>query len=191
MLCEKPTLRGSKVLLRPLSPADLEPYLELLNDPEGQKLTGSHGTFTREVASGWLQSLATKEDRVDLAIVRLETDTLIGEVVINMLNTIDRSANLRIALGPAPHRGLGFGTEAILLITTWAFEALPLHRLSLEVFEFNPRAAHVYEKVGFVREGVLRQCLFWEGAYYDAIVMSILKPEHEARRAAALVTTRA
>lgn len=189
MLCPKPTLKGNRVLLRPLSPLDIEPYLMMLNDAEGQKLTGSHGSFSREVALGWLQSLGEKENRVDLGIVRLDSGVLVGEVVLNQLQFEDRNANLRIGIGPAHHRGLGFGTEALSLLVGWAFEHLPLHRLSLEVFEFNPRAAHVYEKLGFIREGLLRQCLLWEGSYYNAILMSMLKPEYEARRPSTLATT--
>gem|GEM_PF-4146497 len=53
--------------------------------------------------------------------------------------------------------------------------------LELEVYDFNPRAIHVYEKAGFVREGVRRDVLLWDGVYQSAIVMSILKPEYEQR----------
>ena len=58
---------------------------------------------------------------------------------------------------------------------------IDLHRIELEVYDFNPRAAHVYEKAGFVREGVRRDVLYWQGHYHDAITMSILKPEYEKR----------
>jgi RimJ/RimL family protein N-acetyltransferase len=53
------------------------------------------------------------------------------------------------------------------------------------VFAFNERAAHVYERVGFVREGVLRDTLYWDGVYHDSIVMSILRPEWDDGREAA------
>ena len=57
------------------------------------------------------------------------------------------------------------------------FEQLGLHRISLEVYAFDPRARRVYEKVGFVAEGVLRHALLWEGERVGATVMSILTPE--------------
>jgi RimJ/RimL family protein N-acetyltransferase len=59
------------------------------------------------------------------------------------------------------------------------FNNLNLHRIELGVFDFNPRAIHVYEKLGFKREGVLRDYLFSDGAYHDQILMSIL--DHEYR----------
>ncbi|GHE85800.1 hypothetical protein GCM10014715_47620 [Streptomyces spiralis] len=62
------------------------------------------------------------------------------------------------------------------------FEQLGLHRISLEVYAFNPRARRVYEKVGFLAEGVLRDALLWEGERVDAAVMSILAPEWSQHR---------
>jgi RimJ/RimL family protein N-acetyltransferase len=63
------------------------------------------------------------------------------------------------------------------MITGYGFEVLGLHRIDLEVYSFNPRARHVYEKVGFVAEGVLRDALRWDGHWVDATVMSVLAPE--------------
>jgi RimJ/RimL family protein N-acetyltransferase len=45
------------------------------------------------------------------------------------------------------------------------------------VFAFNPRAIHVYKKLGFKREGVRREVLFWDGEYHDVIVMGLLRRE--------------
>jgi len=49
------------------------------------------------------------------------------------------------------------------------------------VYDFNPRAQHVYEKIGFVREGVRRDVLFWEGKYQSGIIMSLLGHEYLSR----------
>jgi RimJ/RimL family protein N-acetyltransferase len=59
----------------------------------------------------------------------------------------------------------------------FAFRELNLHRVELEVFEFNPRAAHCYEKAGFQHEGIRRQALFRNGRYHDAHQMAILQEE--------------
>ena len=98
---------------------------------------------------------------------------------MNDIDVRNRSANFRIMLLDEIHFGKGYGTEATKLILKHGFGQLNLHRIDLEVYDFNPRAARVYEKAGFVREGVKRDVLFWDGAYHGAIVMSILKPEFE------------
>jgi RimJ/RimL family protein N-acetyltransferase len=83
---------------------------------------------------------------------------------------------LRILIGPAG-QNRGLGTEATRLIVGYGFERLGLHRISLEVYAFNPRARRAYEKAGFRAEGVLRESLRYGGQWIDATVMSILAPE--------------
>jgi RimJ/RimL family protein N-acetyltransferase len=61
----------------------------------------------------------------------------------------------------------------------YGIRQLHLYRIELEVYDFNPRAQHVYEKVGFVQEGIRRDVLLWKGVYHSAIVMSILADEYE------------
>jgi RimJ/RimL family protein N-acetyltransferase len=78
-------------------------------------------------------------------------------------------------------RGRGLGTEATQLIIGHGFGYLGLHRISLEVYAFNPRAKHVYEKAGFCAEGVLREALRYNDQWIDATVMSILGREWVAR----------
>jgi RimJ/RimL family protein N-acetyltransferase len=52
-----------------------------------------------------------------------------------------------------------------------------MHRVELAVYRFNPRARRVYDKVGFVYEGTMRDALLWEGNWVDADTMSILDRE--------------
>lgn len=91
--------------------------------------------------------------------------------------------HFRILLGPGG-RNRGLGSEATRLTIDHAFSTTELHRLELEVFAFNPRAQRVCEKAGFVVEGVRRDALRFDGAFVDAVVMSILRPEWESRRRA-------
>ena len=103
--------------------------------------------------------------------------TYIGEVVLNQFDDDNRSASFRIALQGKDFYGQGYGTEATKLIVDYGFSQLNLHRIELEVYDFNPRAQRVYEKAGFKKEGVKRDVLLWEGSYQSAIVMSILEDE--------------
>ncbi len=64
----------------------------------------------------------------------------------------------------------------------YGFERVGLHRIELELFAFNPRARRVYEKVGFVAEGVLRDVKCDGDGWVDTTVMSILSYEWERHR---------
>jgi len=105
--------------------------------------------------------------------------------VINEWDFDNHSCSFRIALS-AGARNRGLGTEATRLIVGYVFDEIDdpaqVNRLSLEVFDFNERAAAVYEKVGFVREGVQREALFWDGMFHDAITMSILRRDRASHQ---------
>ena len=74
------------------------------------------------------------------------------------------------------------------MILGHAFDIVGVHRVELEVYAFNPRARHVYEKIGFVHEGTKRDALWWDGEWIDAHTMAVLAHEwaahhgHPARR---------
>jgi RimJ/RimL family protein N-acetyltransferase len=185
----KPTLIGEKVILRPFDlDQDAGPLREVLTDPEALRLTGSNRDpadptgaprWDEAAESGFLAWYGTRNDqpdRLDLAVVDQATGRCVGEVVLNDWVHVNRSCSFRIILGPGG-RDRGLGTEATRLIVGYGFEHLGLHRISLEVYSFNPRARRVYEKVGFIAEGVLRDALRWDDEWIDATIMSILAPE--------------
>lgn len=173
----QPVLEGDRVRLRPFREDDLDALWEMLGDEEGRRLTGTHATFTREQSDRWYRSRASQTDRLDLAIADVDSDTCVGEVVLHEFDADNRSCGFRISLlGPAVF-GRGYGTEATRLVLGHAFATVGLHRIELEVYDLNPRARRVYEKVGFVEEGRRREALYWDGAYHDAIVMGLLADE--------------
>ncbi|KUH38663.1 MULTISPECIES: GNAT family N-acetyltransferase [Streptomyces] len=174
----KPTLTGDRVVLRPLTAADTETMAGVIDDPETARLTGSagHPPFTIERLRAWYASRAEQTDRLDLGLVDRASGELVGELVLHEWDEPNRSCGFRIAIGPHG-RDRGLGTEAVRLLLGYGFERLGLHRIHLEVYAFNPRALRVYERVGFVREGVGREALLHGGEWIDAVRMAILAPE--------------
>lgn len=187
MFAAKPTLHGERVVLRPLSVDDADAMLAAMRDPEVLRLTGmTRGAsdagppLDRVQARSWYGSLAGNPERLDLAILDRGTGVVVGEIVLNELDVDSRAVNLRMLIGP-DGRGRGLGSEAIELVLGYAFEQVGLHRISLEVYAFNPRARHVYEKVGFTHEGTKREVLRYDDGWVDADQMAILDHEWRAR----------
>jgi len=182
-----PRLEGERAVLRPFTPADVEAMGPILADPDVIRLTGSAHT-SAEVAEmagrpelddrtrTWYATRADQPDRLDLALVDRATDVCVGEAVLNEWSPEDRSANLRILIGPAG-RDRGLGSEAVRLLVDHAFAATDLERISLEVLSINPRARRVYERAGFVEEGRLRAAFRFDGQPVDVIVMAVLRAE--------------
>ncbi|MBD0708991.1 MULTISPECIES: GNAT family N-acetyltransferase [unclassified Streptomyces] len=178
----KPTLTGDLVVLRPPAEDDVAALSPMFQDPETARLTGMHTVFGEAALRRWYGSRGEQDDRLDLVVVERATGAVVGEVVLNEWDEPNESCAFRICFTPAG-TGRGLGTEATRLILGHAFEGLGLHRVWLEVYAFNPRARHIYEKAGFRAEGVLRGALLWAGERVDATVMSILAPEWAARQA--------
>jgi len=63
------------------------------------------------------------------------------------------------------------------VILRYAFTEINMNRVTLNVFEFNPRAIRAYEKAGFRHEGRMRKVLNKEGKRWDMLYMSILREE--------------
>ncbi len=105
---------------------------------------------------------------------------LAGFAILRGLASPHRSVRLQRIVVANADRGVG----KIMLrgILDYVFQELRAHRLWLDVFETNTRAQHVYESLGFHREGILREAVFRDGEYHTQILMSILDREYEAGR---------
>jgi RimJ/RimL family protein N-acetyltransferase len=178
---DQPVLEGVLVRLVPLTEAVYEDYWSAMADADVTRLTGTHASFEPAQVRSWLATRQDQHDRADWAILRRTDDTFLGEAVINDFDPDNESAGYRVWLaGPAVF-GRGYGSEATRLVVDYALDVVGLHRLSLEVYDHNPRARHVYEKCGFVLEGRLRDALCWEGRWHDALTMAILRTDPRPR----------
>lgn len=176
-------LNGEKVYLKPLGKEYLEEYWQNFEDSsiESTIFTGTQGVFKRDDFERYLGNIASDQSRVDFLIFSKESNEILGEVVLNDIYRNNRSANIRVAINRKQDFGCGYGTEAIILALNYGFGMLNLHRVELSVLTFNERAIHVYEKIGFQREGVQRDAWYFNHKYYDLMTMSILEDEFRER----------
>ncbi len=177
----KPTLTGRLVRLRPFRDGDAEVMAQIISDPEVRRLTGSVESTAEaerpEVVLDdrlrhWYATRNEQADRLDLAVEDAATGRLVGEVVLNEVDLVELTCNLRVLIGP-DGRGRGLGTEAVGLATAHGIERLGMRRITLEVFEFNPRAQRVYEKVGYRVTGVRPGGLVFDGVEVAALDMAV------------------
>ncbi len=180
-LATKPTISGRLVTLRPFRDGDSEVMAEIIADPEVRRLTGSVKSTAEaehpdlvldDRVRDWYATRGDQPDRLDLAIEDAASGILVGEVVLNEVDLVALTCNLRVLIGPGG-RERGLGTEAVGLATAYGIERLGLRRITLEVFEFNPRARRVYEKVGYVVTGVRPGALVFDGVEVAAVDMAV------------------
>ena len=107
----------------------------------------------------------------------LDENKLLGGLGLNVISWAAREAFIGIFIGEREYWGRGCGTDAMSVILRYAFTELNLWRVSLGVFEYNPRAIRSYEKVGFQHEGRMRKYLNHEGKRWELLYMGILREE--------------
>ncbi|EAA9756084.1 N-acetyltransferase, partial [Salmonella enterica] len=174
-------METKRIYLRPFESTDVDGYFPGLFDAEMRRLTGTQNSFTRSQVERYIENAAQDDSRLMLLIALQENDQVIGDIALMDMHTKNRSAHIRIAIDNTEHQGKGYGSEALLLMLDYGFGICNLHRIELEVYAFNPRAIRTYEKLGFQREGVRRDALFYNHLYHDAIQMSILEEEFRER----------
>ena len=163
-------LDGELVHLRPATPADRDPIIDILADPT--------------VAAWWQTADPAIDapellDDGELAIWLVETDgTVVGLIMAGEETDPQyRHASIDIALGAAG-QGRGLGSDAIRTVARWLIDARGHHRLIIDPSIENDRAIRTYAKIGFRPVGTLRAYEQWrDGSWHDGLLMDLLADE--------------
>ena len=176
-------ITGTRVRLRAIRREDLETLRGYVNDPEVMQYSNQYQPISEAAQEEWFAGLGRAHDSVWFALddVRGDEAKLVGTCCLVGIDWVSRLAELRIRIGDKSAWGCGLGTEATRILVNYAFEDLNLERVWLRVFEMNPRAIRMYEKVGFVQEGRLRRASFIQGKMVDVLLMGMLKDEWGAQ----------
>ncbi|GAB4560777.1 MAG: GNAT family protein [Anaerolineae bacterium] len=174
-------LYGSRIRLRAPERDDLPTFVRWFNDPEVRHYLRMYAPLSLAQEERWFESLISSSSDFVFVIEVPEEGrwTPIGNTGLHRVDWKNRMAAFGIAIGEKAYWNQGYGTDATQTMLKFAFHELSLHRVELEVYDFNARAIRCYEKVGFRREGIRRQALFRGGAFHDTIWMAILRPEFE------------
>lgn len=111
------------------------------------------------------------------SIHTLAEDQLIGELNLDVVDWSGRDSFVGLGIGETEYWNKGYGTDIMNVLLCFAFHEINLRRVTLTVFEYNPRAIRSYEKAGFHHEGRVRCLLNREGQRWDLLYMGILREE--------------
>ena len=171
------------VRIRALTITDLPLTLKWHNQPDIIEMyAGNPFPVNEEMERKWYEKILTSNFPVTVfGIELIENNKLIGLTILRDINLINRSAETAIYIGDQNERSKGYSKEALTLTLNFAFNNLGLHRVFLSVREDNIAAIGLYEKMGFIREGILRDSIYKDGKYISLIIMSILEGEFYGR----------
>jgi RimJ/RimL family protein N-acetyltransferase len=153
-------LRGEKVCLTPLDPANATTARAWINDAEINRylLTGQipvtlegQDAFYRKAEEDWR---ARTGFRFEIRIA--SDDRYIGNCGLEHVDLRHGSAEIGICIGEADAQNKGYGSDAIITLLRFGFDTLRLNRIEIRSSADNERSLHLYEKLGFTPTGRLR-----------------------------------
>ncbi|MBK8799824.1 MAG: GNAT family N-acetyltransferase [Anaerolineales bacterium] len=176
-----PTLRTARLRLRPFTEADTDAIFALQSNPRVLRYWDAPPWKERGQAARFIARCNQMEQEgsgARLAIERTADDRFIGWCSLMNWDAVYRSAMLGYCFDGSAW-GQGFATEAAGALLQWAFNTLDLNRVQSEADTRNAASGRVLEKLGFLREGTLRENCIVDGEASDSWVYGLLRREWE------------
>jgi RimJ/RimL family protein N-acetyltransferase len=168
-------MSGKRIFLRPLEREDLVLRPKWFNDPEINQ------NLMIMVPVGYAQTLywfdkSLKDDtKLNLSICDKSTQQVIGMTGLLNINPLHQNAQFYMTIGEKDFWGRRIPDEVIPLVVELGFGELNLRKIYLWTISGNNRARKVYERNGFVLEGIMKQHYFCRGKFQDLYQHAILK----------------
>ncbi len=161
---------NENIKLLPIKTDDTDFVLSLRNDLEIARRFFSDPPVYESVHTKWL----SQRDEKDLDFIIWYEGSRSGRTFITHVNYRHSKAEYGIVIHP-DYRGRNIAFRASQLLINYVFKELPIRKLSLQVFADNNIAIRLYEKLGFSREGLLKQEYLRSGVYQDVLLMALFK----------------
>lgn len=176
-------LETERLSLRPLVEEDADgPYAGWLNDEE-TCAGNSHHVYpsTRAHALDYIRGVRSDKSCLVLAMERKADKAHVGNVSLQQIHPVYRSAELAILIGDPSARGQGLAFEACSALLAHGFNSLNLQRIQCGTFATNAGMISTALKLGFKQEGVRRKAAFKNGARVDVLEYGLLAEEFALR----------
>jgi len=195
-----PTIRTSRLVLRAITPHDVDALFGIFGDPELTRYWGHPSLANRAAAETLFEAIqagAASGELFQWGITLCGTGDLIGTCTLASLDRQHRRAEIGAALAPKNH-GQGYAEEAVRAVINHGFDELGLHRVTADVDPRNVPALRLVERLGFRKEvccasttstrrsGRTGSCSgFWSASGVRAVRRGLPDAEGEAPKVAA------
>jgi len=171
----------SDIFLRALEFDDYKVTVRWRADEEiWNGVLGQRYFVSSEYERKWVQDAIANTEEIRLGICLCKTNELIGVTSILGIDWFNRSARSHIMIGEKSYWGKGYGTQAVLETVRFGFLHRGFERMWVRIVDTNQASVALHEKVGYMREGVLRRAVFKNGKFHDVLVLSLLREEFNA-----------
>ena len=177
-----PIINTPRLVLRWISEDDVDSLYEIFSDPHVMRYWSTVPLSNREAAAALQREIADGNENDSMlkwGLALRDSNAVIGTATLFHLNLDNGRAELGYAMSRA-HWGKGYMNEALNALVSHAFEVMELRRLEADVDPRNTASIRTLEKLGFQREGFLRERWHVNGEIQDALFYGLL--HHEWRR---------
>ena len=174
-----PTINTRRLSLRPIRAEDVDDFYAVYSDPEVMRYWSTPPLPDREAASKLISEIHEGFERHELlkwGIALRTNEKLIGSVTIFHPDFTHRRSEIGYALA-RPYWRQGYMIETLNAVLNYAFTELNMHRIEADVDPRNEASARTLERLGFQREGYLRERWHVNGEIQDALFYGLLKPD--------------
>ncbi|EEM22471.1 Aminoglycoside N(6')-acetyltransferase [Bacillus thuringiensis serovar tochigiensis BGSC 4Y1] len=173
--------RMELIKLEPLKRSDFKQLINWI-DSEEFLIQWSGNAFTYPLNDQQLEQYIESTNTLAFKVIDEESKEVIGHISLGQIDNINKSARIgKVLVGDTKMRGRSIGKHMMKAVLHIAFEELKLHRVTLGVYDFNTSAISCYEKIGFVKEGLLRESKKVGETYWNLWEMSMLEYEWRAK----------
>lgn len=179
--CHSPRFVEKAIVLKPFAREDIPLLIDWVETPEFlMQWSGAQFRFPlteEQLEEYWRMSCEKDRNVYSYSVVHKEQQQVIGHLSFTV-DPVNQSARIgKVLIGAPSMRGKGIGSQMIQQALMILFEEMQLHRVNLGVFDFNQSAIACYERIGFRREGLMRECRKIGNAYWNQWEMGILSRE--------------
>jgi ribosomal-protein-alanine N-acetyltransferase len=178
-LAPPPPIESERLRLRLVVESDLPALLEVNSSDEVTALLPYATWRSMADAQAWLQRMASIEASglgLQFVVLSKSSGRAIGTCLLFRFEEKSARAELGYVLGRA-HWGNGLMHEALTALIGCSFESMGLRRLEAEVDTRNEPSARLLQRLGFSREGLLRQRWIAKGEARDVEIYGLLRDE--------------
>ncbi|MCJ7840670.1 GNAT family N-acetyltransferase [Lederbergia sp. NSJ-179] len=171
-------LHGNKVYIRLMEEKDVVYKVKWINDPEIRHTLNFEYPISEIGTHKWLHSVSTNPARKDFVVCSKENDEPIGYCGLLGIDYKNSKAESYMGIGEKSFQGQGIGFEIRKILLDYAFYELNLNKVYAYVWKENTPMIKLNEKVGFQKEGLIREDIQSHGEKRDRYIMGILKSEY-------------
>jgi RimJ/RimL family protein N-acetyltransferase len=168
-------LTGEHTLLRAIEPGDLETLRGWRNRPALRRYFREHRPIGRDQQRAWHERTMTDRRQLMFAIADVGSGELVGATGLVGIHWVHRHADFSLYIGPGDaYVDDRYAPDAARVLLRHGFDQVGLHRVWVEVYEFDEAKQRMVDALGFKLEGRSREHNFSDGGWHDSLFYGLL-----------------